>query len=221
MVRTSSVARDFKKLPIPAKIVFANNVSQLMTTNSAKFNNPDVAILTLNGIITGLSKAAQEAESGDHQKVVAMHSAEKKLETALETEADYVDRISNGDVPTILLSGFKATASQTLPSVAPDAVTGIKITSSQQQGAIHVESDPNKNIWAYMYFVSTTANAIVMDGNQFNMQKNPAVISFITDTHRKIDFTNLPSGQSLCLTIIGINAAGIGAPTAPVTFRTL
>ena len=221
MIRTSSVARDFKKLGIPAKIVFANNVSQLMTTNAAKFNNPDVAITALNGLITALSGAAQAAEGGDHQKIVAMHTAEKKLETALETEADFVDRIANGDVPTILLSGFKATVSQTQPSVAPSVVTGIKITSSQQPGAIHVESDPNNSVWAYIYLVSTTANAISLDGGQFNFQKNPAVISFITDTHRKVDFTGLPSGQSLFLTIIALNTAGIGPANAPISFRTL
>lgn len=221
MNRTSSVSHDFKNLAIPEKIVFGNNVTSMMTTNAAKFTNPDVPITALGVAVTTLSGSAQAAEGGDHQKVVAMHVAEKKLEMLLETQANYVDRIANGDVATILLSGFKATASQTQPAVKPGVVTGIKITSSQQPGAIHVESDANNSVWAYLYLVATTANAIALDGNQFNLQKNPAVISFITDTHRKIDFTGLPSGQSLFLTIIALNTAGVGAPNAPVSFRTL
>lgn len=221
MTRTPNVSYDFKRLTIPKKIVFGNNVSEKIATNIATFANPDVPTNLLDNKVKTLADAAKEAKSGDHQKVVAMHDAEKALETTLETEADYVDRIANGDTATILLAGFNATASQTQPAAKPGVVTGIKITVSQMQGAIHVESDPNKNIWAYLYFVSTTPNAIVFDGNQFSMQKNPAVISFITDTHRKVDFTNLPGGQPLYLTVIAMNAVGMGDYAAPVTFRTL
>jgi len=48
-----------------------------MLENAAIFTTPDVPLATLLTVSNNLTTAAQEAESGDHAKVVAMHAADK------------------------------------------------------------------------------------------------------------------------------------------------
>lgn len=67
-----------------------------MLANAATFGTPDVPVATLLTINTALFDAAEEAKSGDFQKVAAMHEAEKVWDTTFTTEAGYVDRIANG-----------------------------------------------------------------------------------------------------------------------------
>ena len=68
---------------------------------------------------------------------------------------------------------------------------------------------------------ASPAGAIVLANGQYSVLNNANVISILNETHRKVDFSNLPSGQNLYLTIIAFNSAGAGAANAPVVFKTL
>jgi hypothetical protein len=51
--------------------------------------------------------------------------------------------------------------------------------------------------------------------------KNKSVINVIFDTHRKVDFSDLPSGTPLWVRIIGINNVGMGEVSQPLGFKVL
>ena len=220
MIRTPGVSLAFKSETPANKVIFGGNVYDLMTKNADKFSGPDVALDILQGKTTVFSDSIKEASSGDHQKITAMHDAEKDWDTTFDTQAKYVERITKGVASDILLSGFKPTAGSTQPAVKPGVVTGIKITSSQQPGGAHIACDALHGA-EFLYIVSVNVAAITMNNSQFTLSANPGVISFITDTHHKADFTGLTSGIPLYLTIIAFNTAGMGAIHAPISFKVL
>ena len=222
MERTPHVSLEFKKLPIPAKLVFGRNIVTEMTTNVAQFATPDVGLPVITNLCDVLDTAAQEARGGDHEKIAAMNFIEKTFDSTLTTEAHYVDRIAAGIAAVILLSGFKATASVTSPTVPCAAATNVKgVTSLTIPGGAHVQCDVIDSAVSYQYFFATTSDPIIFTGGFLSLAANPTVVAFGADTHNKFDVTGLPSRATIYLTIIGINRAGIGASNAPVSFRTL
>ena len=221
MIRTPSVSLEFKKLTIPAKTVFGQNVVDQMTINVLVFPTPDVVLATLQSTNDTLSDTAEAAEGGDHQKVAAMHNAEKDWDTTFDTEAHYVDRIANGDEATILLSGFQATKSETTPASIPDVPEVKEPKVNPVHGSIHVVVEYQQSVKNYLYFVSTTNTQVNLDGNKFTIAQNPDVIAFVTDNHRKVDINDLPSGATLYLSVAAQNTAGTGAPSSPVAIKTL
>ena len=192
-----------------------------MTANAVTFPTPDVALATLQTTNDTLSDTANAAESGDHAKVAAMHAAEKDWDTTFETEAHYVDRIANGDEATILLSGFQATKSETTPATIPGVPEVKEPKVNPIHGSIHVEVEYNQGVKNYLYFVSTSNTQVNLDGHKFTVAQNPDVIAFVTDSHRKVDINDLPSGTELYLSVAAQNTAGIGAPSSPIAIKTL
>lgn len=221
MERTPSVSLEFKRLSIPEKAVFGQNVFDQMTENAATFPTPDVALATLQSKNDTLSDTAEAAEGGDHAKVAAMHNAEKDWDTTFDTEAYYVDRIANGDEATILLSGFHATKSETSPATIPVVPEVKEPKVNPLPGSIHVEVEYEKGVKNLLYFVSTTNTPVNLDGNKFSMAQNPDVIAFVTDNHRKVDINDLTSGTTLYVSVAAQNTAGIGAPSSPIAIKTL
>ena len=221
MERTPSVSLAFKKLSIPEKGVFGQSVADGLTANAVIYITPDVPIATLQSTNDTLLDTANAAESGDHAKVAAMHAAEKLWDTTFETEAHYVDRIANGDEATILLSGFQATKSETTPATIPGVPEVKEPKVNPIHGSIHVEVEYNQGVKNYLYFVSTSNTQVNLDGHKFTVAQNPDVIAFVTDSHRKVDINDLPSGTELFLSVAAQNTAGIGAPSSPIAIKTL
>ena len=221
MERTPSVSMLFKQLSIPGKIVFGQNVHDQILANALIFITPDVALATLLAKNDTLADTAEGAEGGDHAKVAAMHNAEKYWDTTFDTEANYVDRIANGDEATILLSGFQATKSETTPATIPDVPEVKEPKVNPVHGSIHVEVEYQQSVKNYLYFVSNTNTQVNLDGNKFTVAQNPDVIAFVTDNHRKVDINDLPSGEELYLSVAAQNTAGTGAPSSPIAIKTL
>jgi len=222
MIRTPGVSMDFKKITIADKIVFGNNVVVALAANVPTFAVPDVPLATLTALTTTLSNAAQAAAGGDHQKIATMHAAEKTWETTFGTEAKYVDRIANGTQATILLAGFVATSSQTTIAAVP-AIAHISkgVANATMPGSIHVEVDFDATAKNYLCIVSSTNAPIVLNGNQFILANNPTVIAFISDSHRKFDFSGLPSRADVFVSVVAQNSTGSAAPSSPLSLRTL
>ncbi|MFC2093578.1 hypothetical protein ACFLSV_06730 [Bacteroidota bacterium] len=221
MIRIPSVSLDFKRLSIPEKTVFGQNVFEQMTANAAIFVTPDVALATLQSKNDTLADTAEAAEGGDHAKVAAMHAAEKDWDTTFSTEADYVDRIANGNETIILQSGFHATKSETTPASIPDVPDVKEPKVNPLPGSIHVEVEYHQGVKNYLYFVSTSNTPINLENNEFSLAKNPDVVGFISDNHRKVDFNDLTSGATLYLSVAAQNTAGTGAPSSPIAIKTL
>ena len=221
MIRKPSVSMEFKRLSIPEQIVFGQNVHDQMLANAAIFVTPDVPLATLLSVNDDMAAKAEAAESGDHAKVAAMHAADKVWDTTFGTQAEYVDRIANGDEATILLSGFQATKSETTPASIPNApvVTEIKVNSLP--GSVHVEVEYQQGVKNYLYFFLSTDSPVNLENNEFSLAQNPSLVGFISDSHRKVDFDNLTSGATLYLSVAAQNTAGISDPSATMAIKTI
>lgn len=221
MERTPSVSLAFKQLSIPEKIVFGQNVHDQLTANAAIFVTPDVPLATLQTKNDTLSDTAEAAEGGDHAKVAAMHEAERDWDTTFDTEANYVDRVANGNETIILQSGYSATKSETSPATIPEVPEVKEPKVNPAPGSIHAEVEFQQGVKNYLYFVSTSNTPINLENNEFSLTQNPDVVGFISDNHRKVDFNNLASGATLYLSVAAQNTAGIGAPSSPIAIKTL
>ena len=221
MIRKPAVSLEFKKLKIPEEIVFGQNVHDQMLANAVLFPTPDVPLDTLQTVNDTLKTAAQEAEGGDHSKVAAMYAADKEWDTTFGTEADYVDRIANGNETIILKSGYRATKSETTPAAIPTAPIVTEAKVNALPGSVHVEIEFQQGVKNYLYFFSTVDTPINLENNEFSYTANPSVAGFISDRHRKIDFYNLPSGVTLYLSVAAQNNAGTSVPSASIAIKTL
>ena len=221
MIRTPSVSMDFKRLSIPEEIVFGQNVIDQMTANAAIFVTPDIPLATLQTVNDDLATAAHEAEGGEHAKVAAMREADKIWDTTFGTQADYVDRIANGNETIILKSGYNATKSETTPASIPNAPVVKEAKVNALPGSVHVEVEYQQGVKNYLYFFSSTDAPINLERYEFSLAQNPYVIGFISDNHRKVDFNNLTSAVSLFLSVAAQNSAGVSEPSSPMSIKTL
>lgn len=221
MIRKPSVSMDFKRLSIPEKVIFGQNVFEQITANAAIFPTPDVDLATLQSKNDTLADTAEAAESGDHAKVSAMNDAERDWDTTFGTEADYVDRIANGNETIILQSGYSATKSETTPASIPNAPVITEAKVNPLPGSVHVEVEYQQGVKNYLYFFSSTDSPVNLENNEFSLAQNPNVIGFISDHHRKVDFNNLTSAVTLFLSVTAQNTAGISVPSAPMAIKTL
>lgn len=221
MVRTPSVSMDFKRFSIPEEIVFGQNIIDQMTANAVIFTTPDVPLATMQTVNDNLADTAEDAESGDHAKVAAMHAADKEWDTTFGTQADYVDRIANGNETIILQSGFNATKSETTPASIPNAPVVTEAKVNALPGSVHVEVEYQQGVKNYLYFFSSSDSPIDLENHEFSLAQNPGVVGFISDNHRKVDFNNLPSGTTLYLSVAAQNTAGISVPSSSMAIKTL
>ena len=213
---------EFKQLPIPEKTVFGKNVYEQMLGNVGTYDKPDVALEDLLKTNNKLFDAAEAAKTGDFQKVAAMHAAEKEWDATYTTQAHYVDRVAKGQKEIILLSGFKATSSETKPATQCAAATGLKVTpNTQTSGAAHVECDPIPGAVVYIFIVTSSPANIVFKNSQLNTAENKDLVNAIVDTHRKVDFVALPGGTNLWVRVIGVNSVGMGIACSPVSFKVM
>jgi hypothetical protein len=221
MIRKPSVSLEFKRLTIPEKTVFGQNVHDQILANVPIFADPDVPVATLLTDNNSLKTASVEAQSGDHQKVAAMYSAEKTWDTTFGSEADYVDRISNGAEDIILLSGYKVTKSETSPALIPAAPVVLDLSANALPGSIHIELEFQQSVKNYLYICSSDSTPVMFKNNELPIAQNTKVVGIISDNHRKADFYGLPSRTDIHLSVVAQNSAGISTPSEPIAIKTL
>ena len=222
MIRKPHVSMEFKRLSIPEKTVFGKNVYEKMLGNVGTFDKPDVPLDTMLEINKTLFEAAEAAKSGDFQKTAAMHEAEKTWDATYTTQAHYVDRVAKGSETIILLSGFKATKSETKPATQCAAATNLTAEpSNKMAGAVHIECDQIEGADAYIFIITNGQANLKFNGSQINLAANPQIVEAIVDTHRKVDFKDLPSGINYWVYVMGVNKVGYGVLSSPVGFKVL
>jgi hypothetical protein len=143
-----------------------------MLENAAIFTTPDVPLATLLTVNNNLATTAQEAESGDHAKVVAMHAADKVWDTTFGIQADYVNRIANGDVTIILKSGFHTTKIETTPASIPSSPIIKEVKVNPLPGSVHVKVEFQQGVKNYLYFFSSADTPINLENNEFSISNS-------------------------------------------------
>jgi ethanolamine utilization microcompartment shell protein EutS len=212
---------DFKEYPIPQKVLFGPGVYNGIGNNTKVFTNPSVLPADLQAANDDLIAKAQAAAGGDHGLKAAMHTSENAWELIYGNAALMVDIIAEGDESIIRLGGFQPTDSVIVALTNPVAATIKVLKANAAVGSFHVELGSMVHISGFLYILSTTAAVPVFANNQFMLSANPTVVAMIADTHRKVDFYNLPAGQTFYLSIVAFNTAGMGAVTQPVSIKVL
>jgi len=221
MNRKPRVSRAFKRLTIPQKIVFGQDVINETTANAATFTNPTVPIAALQKVNDNLKTTAAAAIKGGTSATANMYAAEKVWDDTFEEHAVYVDGIAQGDATIIGQSGFDATVTETTPGTIPGDVSIKNINTNKTGGSIYIDVHPVTGASGYIYIVSSDATPPVITNGQILAAANTKVLSFVINTHHTLDINNLPAKSTVYITIAAFNNIGFGNLSAPVAVGTL
>ena len=216
--RTAKVSLGFIDSNPSQKGVFGDNVIAEMTEHSDDFPTPDISIATLTTVNDALKLKTQQALSGDKVKIQERDAAEKNWNDTFRKQAEYVQRIASGSKLIIAKSGFHATDTEVHPVAVP-AQAEIQAWGNKGKGSgIHVEMKPLADCRGFIFILSTapTANLIKVKGDQIKLGGNAQIVELKVTTKRKIDFQDLPSGQTYYVSALGFNATGVGETANPV-----
>ena len=111
---------DFVKLPVAEKPEFGTNVIQKMTDNP-RFPTPDVSLEVLKRKNDLLQSRSVAALNGGKEATALLHQAMDDWDDTMRLQANYVNRIANGDGAVILSAGFNL-AKQPTPGPRPEFI---------------------------------------------------------------------------------------------------
>lgn len=139
------VLLDFIKLSVVEKINFYNNVIDKMT-NNPKFTTPDVPLADLRTKVDQFEAAQLEAIDGGRVAKVKMRQIELEADELFRKQADYVNRIANGDEATILSSGFHCSKEP-----APRQVPEFSVKEGEKPGTVIVKRQAFPGAKSYIW----------------------------------------------------------------------
>lgn len=212
MEREAKVSFEFVRLSPTQKGMFGDNVIAELTQNVSDFPTPDVPLPTLTGVNNDLKLKTQQAMSGDKVKIAERNAAEEVWDSTFRKEAEYVQRISDGNKVLIAKSGFPSTDTEVGPLPVPAQATIDGWANKGRGSGIHVEMEPLSNCKGFVFIISNTnlTGNLVIKGDKVKLKEGAGEMDVIFTTKRKVDFTELVSGQLYYLTAFGFNATGVG-----------
>jgi hypothetical protein len=117
-MKKEKVIFDFIKLSATEKSEFGTNVIQKMTGNP-KLPTPDESLESMKAKNDLLQSRSVAALNGGKEATALLHQAEEDWDDAMRKEANYVNRIADGDGTVILSAGFNL-AKQSTPGQRPE-----------------------------------------------------------------------------------------------------
>jgi hypothetical protein len=112
------VLYDFIHFPVPGKVEYGRNTVIHMTGNTS-FSNPDVLLSQITTACNNLETAYTASLGGGLQQTANLKLAVKTWDDLMRKQADYVNRISNGNDALMLSAGFHPTH-QPVPALRPE-----------------------------------------------------------------------------------------------------
>ena len=156
--------------------------------------------------------------SGDKVKIEERNAAELIWDDEFRKEGEYVQRIANGDKVLIAKSGFDHTDTESGPVEIPGQAQVDAWANKGRGSGIHVELKPLDGCRGFIFFVTTQplTGKLTIKGDQVKLMASEQVVDFKLTTKRKVDFTDLNSGQLYYVSALGFNASGVGDISNPV-----
>ncbi len=210
MRRQQEVSLAFKRLSIPQKVVFGENIINQMTVAAVTFPTPPVSLSLLARTNVSLRDAAAAAQTGDREKVALMHQAEQKWDDDFDAVAHYVTDIARGAEPTILLSGFAATKGESSPAQIPGPPKDVEAFANRRSGSVHVSAAPAGRDTMYGFIVAKAGAPIRIEGNIVTVDSPTDPVHFVVSSRREMDFDGLKSGTQVAVYLYLSNTAGSG-----------
>ncbi len=198
-------------------------------SDPVQFPTPPITGLAFQGFIDNYVTTFGILESGNFAQRGNFNLANIALTQAMDTLAEYVDEIADGDVNIITNSGFVPTKGTPSLAPAPVIIDTVKITRGNT-GQLLVECKKQPYVSSYICILTpnepTPANMIIVDGQLVLENDNgttaplatvaPAAIIDFKKTRKK-KFIGLTPGTIYYATMFGINGRGVGDLSEPVS----
>jgi len=146
-MRKVKVLLDFTRLSNAEKVEFGRNVVTKMTGNPS-FTSPDIPLAQITTMCNTLEAAFNAAQGGGSQQKSALKAASIQWDTLMYKEADYVNRIADGNGTMMLSAGFYTTH-QPMPALHPEFRVEHGNLSGEVVGTHKAERGRSAWVWQY------------------------------------------------------------------------
>ena len=207
------VSLDIFNSPVANKVKNGKIIVAAVVTQALKLPHLPDPLLTITDAQSNLDFTAQQAESGDHAAVAAMHTSEKVWDPLFRRLAGYVNTVADGNKEFILLMGFDATAAESVPLAATEILKGFYADSSKTIGNVDIISAPQHLSESFLFTLTPPEAVISQYGNTIIVTIGLKKIYIVPNTHHNTVVTGLPSGEELSVYGAAFNNKGTGPVT--------
>lgn len=236
--RTDYTLRPVGELHVPAGVVLIN-----LYPNAATFTTPPLTEVQFSTLITSYTSRYSAYVDGGATARAEFLQTEEELLNTMNSLALYVDTVAQGDRNIIILSGFVPTKETNTPKQKPTELENVELTRGAM-GEIMVGCDQQEGVDVYIcvitpdspppaWFNPDKAGQVVFeDGGNTPypplppgpdpqptpqpMQTGTAGIIDFTKSRKK-KFMGLTPGTTYWVVMFGINTAGVGPVSQPVS----
>jgi len=216
--------------------VFAGGVRDGIYGNPVPFATPPITDIAFQALLDDYNNKRYAYEKGGSAQKGPYLDAKENLMEALDTTAEYVDEVADGEVNVILLSGFVPTKGNRSDAPAPDQPTDVKVKRGKASGILLVECAAQSNAVSYGCIMTANEplppNVVMNEGGQMVFADedapengggepitNTSLVQGVIDFNpgRRKKFQNLTPGTTYYFTFYAANATGVSPFSTPVS----
>jgi len=199
-MKKDKVVYDFIRLSASEKPDFGTNVIQKMTGNM-RFPTPDESLDSLRAKTELVRSRSVAALSGGKEATALLHQAIDDWDDAMRKEANYVNRIADGDGAIILSAGFNLAKPNT-PGQRPEFTA----ENGSHSGTVllhHIVIDGAKS-YIWQYYIGETPG-----------DESKWIIATVT-TKANAELTGLTPMTKYWFRVAAVTIDGTGAYSQPI-----
>lgn len=203
------VISGFTRLTDENLVILAQTVLEAMS-DSPNFTDPEPSLEEVKEVLDNYSeKLALARKRGSPYDTATKNETRKSMERILGELAFYVNKISQGNLPMMLSSGFEVSKYRA-NVLSPDVVRGLILTDGRNSGQMVLAFDKLENTRLYEYRYTKEK------GPDGELAWNGEVYS--TTSSRNNIIEPVTPGKTYYLSVRAINTRGTGDWSEPVSW---
>jgi hypothetical protein len=213
MQLTSNASLAFIKETPAEKAPFGQNVIDGLTANATTFPNLPVPLTELSANNSALAAAVLAAKSGDHIAVANLEEVLKVWDTNFRLTAKYVSLVARGSASIIRLANLVPTKSESSRRQRPGATSNLALTVNGSKGNFTAACPSVTGATSYVFAAAPEGASVTYNGDMMQLTAGDKTFYVVVGTRGRADFTNVPSGDELYVSVYAVNSAGCGPAT--------
>ncbi len=199
------------------KIKAGTLITTGLHAESTILSNPPIPVADLETLNFRFQTAEKAASNGDKIAIDARNAVEAEWNAKFKETAVYVNSKANGNNPELIRkAGFVPTKGERKKKTVPPMMSNLKAAPGDGKGVCAVSCTSSKDISGYLVVAAPEEVTVAMVGDAIELTLN-GIKMYVKPTSRRItQLTNLASKQSVCVSMIGYNAAGTGPLTSSI-----